>query len=219
MTAFSKVKWGDGLSVSDEGYGVIRIDGAGGVGPQGPPGPTGPTGPAGATGPEGPQGDPGATGATGPPGPEGPQGDPGATGAQGPSGEGVPIGGSAGQVLTKDTATDYDTSWQTPVGGGGHVITDEGVALAARPTLDFRGAGVTATDDAAGNKTVVTIPLELPAWNGTDEGKVLTIYQGVPVWLPAQQVLTYYYEVEAAYTNYAGLKAANTDYADLRIQG
>jgi hypothetical protein len=39
-------------------------------------------------------------------GPQGPQGD------QGDPGEGVPSGGSAGQVLVKDSATDYDASWE-----------------------------------------------------------------------------------------------------------
>lgn len=35
-------------------------------------------------------------------GPQGPQGDPG---------EGVPTGGTAGQILIKNSATDYDTYW------------------------------------------------------------------------------------------------------------
>lgn len=37
---------------------------------------------------------------------------------EGPAGPGVPVGGTVGQVLTKDSGTDYDTSWQTPAGGG-----------------------------------------------------------------------------------------------------
>lgn len=37
---------------------------------------------------------------------------------QGIPGEGVPTGGTVGQILTKDSGTDYDTSWQTPAGGG-----------------------------------------------------------------------------------------------------
>ena len=41
---------------------------------------------------------------------KGPQG---ATGATGPAGPGVPAGGSAGRVLKKQSATDYDTAWQT----------------------------------------------------------------------------------------------------------
>lgn len=96
-TRFSKIQFGDGLSVTDPALdddahplpGVIRVDGSGG--------PVGPTGPPGADG---------ATGATGPPG------------ADGADGLGVPAGGTAGQVLTKDSSTDNDTSWQTPTAGG-----------------------------------------------------------------------------------------------------
>lgn len=42
---------------------------------------------------------------------EGPQGPVGPTGAQGPAGEGVPTGGSAGEVLVKQSATDYDLGY------------------------------------------------------------------------------------------------------------
>ena len=45
-------------------------------------------------------------------------------------------------------------------GGGsvnGHIIQDEGVSLPQRIKLNFVGAGVTATDDALNNATVVTI--------------------------------------------------------------
>ena len=41
----------------------------------------------------------------------------------GPAGPGVPTGGTAGQVLTKDSGTDYDTSWQDSAGGGGGAPT------------------------------------------------------------------------------------------------
>src|SRR5262245_17022828 len=78
------------------------------VGPQGPPGATGaqgPTGPQGATGAQGP------TGATGSQGPKGDTGATGSTGPQGTPGQGVPTGGSTGQVLTKTSATDYATNW------------------------------------------------------------------------------------------------------------
>lgn len=37
----------------------------------------------------------------------------------GPAGPGVPAGGTVGQVLKKDSSTDYDTSWQDETGGGG----------------------------------------------------------------------------------------------------
>lgn len=39
---------------------------------------------------------------------------PGEPGEQGPVGEGVPTGGSVGQVLTKQSNADYDTDWETP---------------------------------------------------------------------------------------------------------
>lgn len=90
----------------------------GNTGPQGIQGQTGVTGPQGPTGPQGIKGDTGntgAVGATGPTGLTGPQGDQGPTGA---TGEGVPSGGTTGQVLTKDSGTDYDTSWQDASGGG-----------------------------------------------------------------------------------------------------
>lgn len=65
-------------------------------------------------------GTPGAPGQKGDPGNPGPKGDPGEPGAPG---QGVPAGGTAGQVLTKKSGTDYDTEWKDPTGGGasGHI--------------------------------------------------------------------------------------------------
>ena len=100
------------IEISDVIYQI-----AGEEGPEGPQGPQGPKGETGATGPQGPQGPKGDTGETGPQGPKGDTGETGATGPQGPqgpqgpAGEGVPSGGSTGQFLTKDSSTDYDTSW------------------------------------------------------------------------------------------------------------
>jgi hypothetical protein len=55
-----------------------------------------------------------------------------------------------------------DMSWFPRVGrkvsGGYTTVQDEGAALPQQPTLDFAGAGVTATDDAANSRTLVTIP-------------------------------------------------------------
>lgn len=59
------------------------------------------------------EGPPGATGATGAAG---------ATGSAGPAGPGVPVGGTTGQVLTKTSATDFATNWQTPASGGGFTL-------------------------------------------------------------------------------------------------
>jgi hypothetical protein len=83
-------------------------------------GPTGPTGATGAasnvTGPTGPSGGPtGPTGATGPTstvvGPTGAPGSTGNTGPTGPTGPGLPTGGSIGQIIVKNSATNYDTVW------------------------------------------------------------------------------------------------------------
>ena len=44
-------------------------------------------------------------------------------GSQGPAGQGVPTGGTAGQVLKKKSGTNYDTEWADEEGGGtGHGI-------------------------------------------------------------------------------------------------
>jgi hypothetical protein len=58
-----------------------------------------------------------ARGAGGPTGPQGPPG------PAGPTGPGVPSGGTAGQVLEKNTAADYDTVWATPAASGGASVT------------------------------------------------------------------------------------------------
>ena len=96
----------------------------------------GPAGPAGETGPAGPAGADGADGADstvpGPAGPKGDKGDTGDTGATGPTGPAGPAGSSI-------------------------TIQDEGSALTTRSILNFAGAGVTATDDAANSRTLVTI--------------------------------------------------------------
>ncbi len=78
----------------------------------------------GATGSTGPQGSTGATGAastvagaTGSTGPAGSNGATGATGTAGAAGQGVPTGGSTGQLLSKASGTNYDTAWTTKYPG------------------------------------------------------------------------------------------------------
>ena len=67
-------------------------------------------GPQGVQGPVGPQGPQGDTGDTGPTGPQGLQG---VQGPVGPVGPGLPTGGTFNQVARKNSANDYDTSWQS----------------------------------------------------------------------------------------------------------
>lgn len=74
---------------------------------KGEKGDPGEQGPAGNEGPAGPQGPEGPMGPVGPEGPAGPPGDL----------VGVPAGGTAGQVLTKATGTNFDTTWGDPPSG------------------------------------------------------------------------------------------------------
>lgn len=62
----------------------------------------------------------------GDPGTAGTAGTAGATGATGP---GVPTGGTAGQVLTKNSSTNYDTVWATDSGGGSGSAGTTGTSL------------------------------------------------------------------------------------------
>lgn len=99
----------------------------------------------------------------GPPGPPGPQGPPGADGtvsfdeltpAQRESlrGEGVPAGGTTGQVLAKSSNTDYDTEWVDQSGGGGG--TTDYDDLTNKPSIN----GTT----LSGNKTTAELGLTSP---------------------------------------------------------
>ena len=116
-------------------------------GPQGPKGDIGLTGPQGIqgikgdTGEQGPQGPKGDTGLTGPQGIQGVKGD---TGEQGPPGiQGVPVGGTTGQVLTKTSNVDFATTWTTPSAGGSDINIDGGnasIIFSSGETIDGGGA-------------------------------------------------------------------------------
>ncbi len=56
----------------------------------------------------------------------------GATGAQGDPGEGVPTGGTTGQILAKNSDTNYDTEWIDNTGGSG---TSESLVIAYSVSL------------------------------------------------------------------------------------
>lgn len=64
-------------------------------------------------------------------GPPGPQGEPGPQGDPGVNGQGVLVGGTTGQVLTKTSNADFETAWQTPAAGGGPIIKAGIVSLSA----------------------------------------------------------------------------------------
>jgi len=61
----------------------------------------------------------------GPPGPTGATGPAGADGTNGTNGQGVPTGGTAGQILSKIDGTDYNTNWVNNSGGTPAVTTGD----------------------------------------------------------------------------------------------
>ena len=126
-------------------------------------------------GPEGDPGAPGPTGFTGPAGATGPQGPPGTSGtgvdevtvAHQPApttsglelwvdldtdvpaaGTGIPPGGLAGQVLSKDTNVDYAATWQN---------SPKGLLALAERTTDFTGTQTT-PNDVPGLSITFTVP-------------------------------------------------------------
>jgi hypothetical protein len=107
-------------------------------------------GPAGATGATGAAGPAGAAGAEGPAGPEGPQGP---AGENCTNGQGVPVGGSTGQVLIKSSEVDYATAWGTASTVAAlDDLTD--VIISGSPTtgqvLKYNGSNwVNGTDDSS----------------------------------------------------------------------
>ena len=127
-------------------------------GEQGIPGPQGPTGPQGEQGIQGPKGDTGPQGEKGDAGAKGEKGDAGAKGEQGPAGqkgdpgEGIPSGGTSGQVLTKKSDTDYDAEWTTMSGDGGVNVDAElkeyytTAKKNIRTAIENKGVSITDTD-------------------------------------------------------------------------
>ncbi len=70
-----------------------------------------------------------------------------------------PAAGNAGRLVFRTDIQELrldDGTIFVPLGGGGHIIEDEGVGLPQRAVLNFAGSGVTASD--VGGKTVITIP-------------------------------------------------------------
>lgn len=78
-------------------------------------------------------------------------------GAVGPAGQGVPTGGTAGQVLRKIDGTDYNTEWATPAAAANRYVN---VALSDMTTDLTTGTGVA-------------------AWFAPEDGTLASVYIGV----------------------------------------
>jgi hypothetical protein len=104
------------------------------------------------------------------------------TGSTGPPGQGVPVGGTANQVLSKIDATNYNTQWVTP---GTATVADgsiTNVKLATMPTLTMKGnaTGATAapTDlTAASVKTLLALVKADVGLGNVDNVSVVSGYQ------------------------------------------
>jgi hypothetical protein len=123
----------------------------------------------------GTQGAAGAQGPKGDTGDQGPQGEPGADGAQGPAGndgapgQGVPTGGTVGQVLAKIDSTDYSTEWVTPASGSASTgdITFSGSALRNSNDNTVRLESLDINQTASYNFTPQGGDYSTAVWNGT----------------------------------------------------
>lgn len=61
-------------------------------------------------------------------------------GSQGPAGPGVPTGGTQGQVLTKASSADYNTTWTTPSGGSGSGLTASDKTMLTAVVIEASGS-------------------------------------------------------------------------------
>ncbi len=108
--------------------------------------------------------------------------------------DGYGIRDNSGTLQFKNSAGSW-TNFGSGSGSAGHTIEDEGTPLTARTKLNFVGAGVTVTDDAGDDATVVTITgggsSETPtgAVNGTNVTFTVT---STPKWIVADN--TTYFE-------------------------
>ena len=109
----------------------------------------------------------------------------GGVGPAGPAGQGVPVGGTTGQVLAKASGTNYDTTWTTPTGGGGG--GGAATAVVGRSNAEFvcTGTAGSATDH-------VTIQAAIAAVQAAGGGTVLiregTYYLGATIAITAPNV-------------------------------
>lgn len=156
----------------------------------------GDTGETGATGPQGIQGIQGETGPQGVQGIQGVQGEQGPKGDKGDRGlpgQGVPTGGTTGQVLKKKSGTDYDTEWANESGGSG----GSNVSVTAIQTTGTKIATI----------TVDNVPTDLYApeggsgGSGTIEGDATVKWAGKAL---TTQPTTYPYKRTIATTYTAG---------------
>lgn len=102
---------------------------------------------------------------------------------------GLPTGGTDGQVLTKLSSTDYDADWETPAGGGGGSVTasvrratGSGMAVNSTTWTDLNTA-LDLTLAAATGDWVTAEPMGAWSTTGATFGAmdIVTVVAGSPV--------------------------------------
>lgn len=90
----------------------------------------------------------------------------------------IPAGGTTGQALTKDSATDYDVSWVS--------------VPPPLPTTTIAGYVLTQQSTVAGDIDWSAVGEGLPAYSSpADDNKVVTLVAGVPAWVAPTSGSTY----------------------------
>lgn len=158
----------------------------------------------GTDGTNGINGTPGATGATGATGPTGPQGPAGI----GSGGAGVPVGGTPGQLLTKDTSADYSVIWANPAQSGVVPVTLRADAqvgphaagnISAGPVFNF----------VAGASGMVLLYFSARIWQPPGTAGIVLLVDGTQLWAPLtisnSTAQTYYLWVGGFYLPGAGV--------------
>lgn len=78
----------------------------------------------------------------------------------------ITINTNGGSYLVRVASdTNYIGQYSSVTGGGYSIIQDEGIALPSRPTINFVGGNIVATDDAINNRTNVTVGTPATIWN------------------------------------------------------
>ena len=119
----------------------------------------------------------------------------GATGSAGPAGQGVPTGGTAGQVLSKIDGTDYNTEWVTPSGGGGGRVGYGATRFSGYVPQSYTGASQASSSQlVTDNEYEIEITVKVGttvvgratarhifSWDGTNSDVTGDVYVSIPI--------------------------------------